>query len=136
MAVLRHFLNFFFFFFFYIWIYLSLMFCAVQIKDSCIVGLENRRFYLLFLFFSTLCCILSLICVCGVTVRANLLLHSLVFGRLRTPVTVEADILSSLMVFYDRFCERATAEADFLGSCREYILSLISYVKCWRSTEI
>ena len=43
------------------------------------------------------------------------------------PVTVEADILSSLIVFYNWFCKRATAEADFLGSCREYILSLISY---------
>ena len=42
-----------------------------------------------------------LICVCGVTVRANLLLNFLVFDRLRTLVTVEADILSSLIVFYN-----------------------------------
>ena len=36
-------------FFFNIWIYLRLIFfCTVQIKDSCIVDIENRRFYLLF----------------------------------------------------------------------------------------
>ena len=52
------------------------------------------------------------------------------------PVTVEADFLSSLIVFYNWFWERATAEADFVGSCRTYILSLISYVSCWRSTDI
>ena len=73
---------------------------------------------------------------CGVTVGANLLLNVLVFNRLRTPMTVEADILNSLIVFYNWFCERATAEADFLGSCRKYILSLISHVSCWRSTKI
>ena len=75
-------------------------------------------------------------CACGVTVWANILLHFLVFDRLRTPVTAEADILSSLIVFYNWFYQRATAEADFLGSCRKYILSLISHVSCWRSTEI
>ena len=32
-----------------IWIYLRLIFCTVQIKDSCTVDIENRRFYLLFL---------------------------------------------------------------------------------------
>ena len=33
-----------------IWIYLRLIFfCSVQIKDSCIVDRENRKFYLLFL---------------------------------------------------------------------------------------
>ena len=32
---------------------------------------------------------------------ANLLLHFLVFDRIRTSVTVEADILSSLIVFYN-----------------------------------
>ena len=73
---------------------------------------------------------------CGVAVGANLLLNFLAFDRLRTPVTVEADILSSLIVFHNWFCKRATAEEDFLGSCRRYILSLISYVSCWRSTEI
>ena len=73
---------------------------------------------------------------CGVTVGANLLFHFLVFDRLHMPVTVEADILSSLIVFYNWFCKRATAEADFLVSCRKYILSLISYVSCWRSTEL
>ena len=52
------------------------------------------------------------------------------------PVTVEADILGSLIVFYNWFCKRETADADFLGSCRKYILSLISYVSCWRSTDI
>ena len=51
-------------------------------------------------------------------------------------MTVEADILSSLIVFYNWFRKRATAKADFLGSCRKCILSLISYVSCWRSTEI
>ena len=75
-------------------------------------------------------------CACGVTVGINLLLHFLVFDRLRTPVTVEAVILISLIVFHNWFCKRATAEADFLRSCRKYILSLISYVTCWRSTEI
>ena len=75
-------------------------------------------------------------CACGVTVGANLLPNFLVFHRLRTPVTVEADILSSLIVFYNWFCKRATAEADFLCSCRKCILSLISYVSCWRSIEI
>ena len=67
---------------------------------------------------------------------ANLLLNFLGFDRLRTPVVVVADILSSVIVFYNWFCKRATAEADFLGSYRKYILSLISYVSCWRSTEI
>ena len=33
------------------------------------------------------------------TVRANLFLYFLVFDRLRTPVTLEVDILSSLIVF-------------------------------------
>ena len=33
------------------------------------------------------------------TVGTNLLLDFLAFDRLRTPVTVEADILSSLIVF-------------------------------------
>ena len=70
------------------------------------------------------------------TVGANLLLNFLVLDRLHTPLTVEADILSSLIVFYNRFCKRATAEADFLGSCRKYILSLISlYVSRWRTTD-
>ena len=69
------------------------------------------------------------------SVGANLLLNFLVFDRLRTPVTVKADILSSLIVFYNSFCKRATAEADFLGSGRKYILSMISYVSCWRSTD-
>ena len=59
-------------------------------------------------------------CACGVTVGANLLLNFLVFDRLRTPATVKADILSSLIVFYTWFCKRATAEADFLGSCRKH----------------
>ena len=62
---------------------------------------------------------------CGVTVGANLLLYFLVFDRLRTPVTVEADILSSSIVFYNWFRKTATTVADFLGSCRKYILSLI-----------
>ena len=144
-------------------------FFTVQIKDSCIVHIENKRFYLLFLrliwdfardglqqkmlyvvlvhfnvdftqkwlqekTFYYPCSILSF-CACGVIVGANILLHFLVFDRLRTPVTVEADILSSLIVFYDWFCKRNTGEADLLGSCRKYILSLISYVSCWRSTE-
>ena len=42
----------------------------------------------------------------------NLLLQFLVF-ELRTPVTVEANILSSLIVFYNWFCKRATIEAVF-----------------------
>ena len=150
-------------------------FCTVQIKDSCIVHIENKRFYLFFLRLiwdfardwlqqkmsyvvlvhfnvdftqkwlrekpylccfpkPTLCCILSF-CACGVIVGANLLLHFLVFDRVRMAVTVEADILSSLIVFYNWFWKRATAEADLLGSCRKYILSSISYVSCWRSTE-
>ena len=75
-------------------------------------------------------------CACSETVEAHLLLNFLVFDRIRTPVTVEADILSSLIVFYNWFCKRATAEAYFLGSCRKYISSLISYVSCWRSTKI
>ena len=75
-------------------------------------------------------------CVCCVTVGANILVHFLVLDRPRTPVTVEADILSSSIVFHDWFCKRVTAEADFLGSCRKYILSFIFYGSCWRSTEI
>ena len=75
-------------------------------------------------------------CACDMTVGANIWLHFLVFDRLRTPVTVEADISSSLILFYFWFRKRATAEADFLGSCRKYILSLISYVSGWRSNEI
>ena len=59
---------------------------------------------------------------------ANLLLD-LVFDRLRTPVTVEADVLSSLLAFYKRFWKRGTAEEDFLGSCRKCILSLISLMR-------
>ena len=39
-----------------------------------------------------------------------------------------AAILSSLIVFYNSLCKRATPEADVLGSCRKYILWLISYV--------
>ena len=77
----------------------------------------------------------TVIGMCGVLAFV-LFFSFIVFDRLRTPVTVEADILSSLIVFYTLFCKRATAEADFLGSCRKYILSLISYVSCWRSTEI
>ena len=64
-----------------------------------------------------------LFCECGVTVGPDLLLHFLVFDRQSTPVTKEADILRSLIVFYNSFCKRATAAADFLGSCRKYILS-------------
>ena len=75
-------------------------------------------------------------CACDVTVGANLLLHFLVFDRLRRPVTVEADILSSLIVFYNWFCKKATVKADFLGSCRKNILSLISFISWWRSNEI
>ena len=76
-------------------------------------------------------------CARGVTVGANPWVLFLVFDRLHTPVTVEADIWSSLIVFCNWFCKRATAEVDFLGSCRKYTLSLISsYVSCWRSTEI
>ena len=67
-------------------------------------------------------------CACRVTVGANLMRNFLVFDRLRTPVTMEADISISLIVFSNWFCQRATAEADFLGSCRKYILSLISYL--------
>ena len=63
---------------------------------------------------------------------SNLWLYFLVFDRLRTPVTEEADLIT----FYNWFCKRATAEADFLGSCRKYILSLISHVSRWRSTKI
>ena len=37
------------------------------------------------------------------TVGANLLINFLVFDRLRTPVTVEADILSCLIVFITDF---------------------------------
>ena len=74
-------------------------------------------------------------CACGVTVGANPLLHFLVFDRLRTSVTVEADIWSSLNLFHKWFCKTATAEADFLGSCRKNILSLISYVSCRRRPE-
>ena len=48
------------------------------------------------------------------TVGVNLLINFVVFDRLRTPVTVEADILSSLIVFYNYFFKRATAEADIL----------------------
>ena len=40
------------------------------------------------------------------------------------------------MHFYNWFCKRAAAKADFLGSSRKSILSLISYVSCWRSTAI
>ena len=39
-------------------------------------------------------------CACGVTVGATLL-NFIVLDRIRTPVTVEADILSSLIVFYN-----------------------------------
>ena len=39
-------------------------------------------------------------------------------------MTVEADISSSLIVFYNWFCEGATAEADFLGSCWKYIFNI------------
>ena len=140
-------------FFSNIWIY---FFCTVQIKDSCIVDIENGRFYLLFLRLIWDCTLLTAaedvildfnafyrwfraevtsrkdfllpfvafyrwFCACSVSLGANLLLHFLVFGRLCAPVTVEADILSSLIIFYDWFCKRATAEADFLGSCRKYI---------------
>ena len=140
-------------FFSNIWIY---FFCTVQIKDSCIVDIENGRFYLLFLRLIWDCTLLTTaedvildfnafyrwfraevtsrkdfllpfvafyrwFYACSVTLGANLLLHFLVFGRLCAPVTVEADILSSLIIFYDWFCKRATAEADFLGSCRKYI---------------
>ena len=37
------------------------------------------------------------------TVGANLLLHFLVFDRLRTPGTVEQDILTSLIAFITDF---------------------------------
>ena len=40
-------------------------------------------------------------CASGVTVGANLLFHFIVFDRPRTQVTVEADILSSLIAFYN-----------------------------------
>ena len=46
--------------------------------------------------FTTVCCILSLLCVCGVNFGANLL-NFLVFDTGRTPVTMEEDILSSLI---------------------------------------
>ena len=36
------------------------------------------------------------------------------------PVTVEANILSSLVVFYNWFYKRATAEADFLAQYTSY----------------
>ena len=147
-------------------------FCTVQIKDSCIVDIENRRFYLLFLRLiwdferdwlrqKVLYLVLMLLIVdlAQKWLREKTfyypLLHFildfaraawlweqifyfsfLVFDRLRTPVTVDADVLSSLIVFCNWFCKTATAEADFLGSCRKYILPLISYVCCWRSTEI
>ena len=125
--------------------------------------MENRRFYLLFLrliwdwdvilglnafyrwfgagvtarkdFVLPFVAFYRWFCACGVAVGANLLLHFLVFDRLRTPVAVEADVLSSLIVFHNWFCKRATAVADFLGSSRKYILSLISHVSCWRRTE-
>ena len=42
-------------------------------------------------------------------------------------MTVEADILSSLIVFNNWFCKRATAEADFLGSCID-LLTLMQIV--------
>ena len=62
-------------------------------------------------------------CACGVTVGANLWLevHFLVFERLRTPVTVEADILSSLIVFDNRFCKmtKMTFRAIALSSNRK-----------------
>ena len=86
--------------------------------------------------FTSLCCILSLIlrvrCDCG----SKSFTHFLVFDGLRTPVTVQADILSSLILFCNWFFKRATAEADLVGSCWKYILLLISFVSCWRSTEI
>ena len=40
-------------------------------------------------------------CACAVNVGANLFLTFLVFERLRTPVIVEADIVSSLIIFYN-----------------------------------
>ena len=49
-------------------------------------------------------------CACGVTVGATLVLNFVLYDRLCTPVTVEADILSFLIVFYNWFCKRATAE--------------------------
>ena len=75
---------------------------------------------------------------CGVNVGANLLLHFLGSDILRTPVTVEADILSSLIESYNWFFKRATAEADFLGSSIRvyFILDFVRDVSCWRSTEI
>ena len=46
------------------------------------------------------------------TVGANILFNFLLVDKLRTSVTVDADILSSLIVFYNLFCKRATV--DFL----------------------
>ena len=148
MAILRHFLKFCFLknkldFFFRL-----IFFCTVQIKDSFIVDIEYMNIYVEYLCgyrigdftcFSHVWSEASHVtaiatedvslgfnafyrwfCACGVTVGANLLLNFLVFDRLRTPVTVEADLLSSLVVFYNWFCKRATAEADFLAQYTSY----------------
>ena len=60
------------------------------------------------------------------TVGANLLLYFLVFDRLRTLVTVEAHILSSLIVFYkgwfpyDRRRSRIADRRKFSDRLRSY----------------
>ena len=98
----------------------------------CILPLISRRSDCEERLFTSLCSIL-------------LLLNFIVFDRLRMPVTVGADILSSLIAFCNWFCKRAIAEADFLGSCRnisyycifikEYII-LYYILLCWRTNEI
>ena len=71
----------------------------------------------------------------GMTVGANLLLNFLVFDRLRTSVTVEADILSSLIVFYDWFCKRANCRSKPLFY-RQLGLSIMSSLLKERPGEI
>ena len=49
------------------------------------------------------------------TVGANRLLHFLVFDRLRTPVTVEADLLNSLIVFITDFSREQLPKVYFIN---------------------
>ena len=52
-------------------------------------------------FFTSFVAFYRLFCACVVTVGANILFDFLVFDKLRASVTVNADILSSLIVFYN-----------------------------------
>ena len=62
-------------------------FCTVEIKDSCIVNIENRGFYLLFLTFDL---------------------------RLRTWLTAAEDVIFGFNAFYRWFGAEVTARKDFL----------------------